>query len=249
MSGRYPFPRYASVLTCAPSTIVTAPRPITSSVWSAWTIAHVSSSSPMPRSDGDCATTASSRPIRPRCSKCWSITTPCRIPSPADSCAIRFFGRRPRPAERHHVRRHRARAGRRAGEHGAAVVRQEDRVGQPRPGHDRGQPRLVPAREEHAGRVARALATVAGSSASSRSSGRRPVTRPIPRPRNSSRYSSVACSPSEEAVEITTTCPSGPPANSANRARIALSRILSSAPPITMTGPAAPIPRRTTTRP
>src|SRR6188768_3074408 len=37
---------------------------------------------------------------------------------------------------------------------------------------------------------------------------------------------------------MTTTCPSSPPANFANRERITLSRTLSSAPPITITGPA-----------
>src|SRR6187200_2207098 len=37
---------------------------------------------------------------------------------------------------------------------------------------------------------------------------------------------------------MTTTCPSSPPANFANRDRITLSRTLSSAPPITITGPA-----------
>src|SRR6266545_5010400 len=47
-------------------------------------------------------------------------------------------------------------------------------------------------------------------------------------------------SPSEEAVAITTTWPSGPPAKVANRDRISLSRTLSSAPPISMTGPAPP---------
>ncbi len=41
---------------------------------------------------------------------------------------------------------------------------------------------------------------------------------------------------------MTTTCPSPPPANFANRDRMALSRSLSSAPPITITGPAVPSP-------
>ena len=106
-----------------------------------------------PSSDGDCAITASSRPNRPRCSKCWSTTTPSRTPSPAASCAMRCLGVSPRAAERHHVRRHRARAGGGPGEHGAAVVRPVDRVGEARAGDDRGQAELVPAREEDRGRV------------------------------------------------------------------------------------------------
>jgi hypothetical protein len=50
-------------------------------------------------------------------------------------------------------------------------------------------------------------------------------------------------SPSDEAVEITTTCPSEPPDASANRDRITLSRNLSSAPPINITDPAVDIGR------
>jgi hypothetical protein len=46
---------------------------------------------------------------------------------------------------------------------------------------------------------------------------------------------SVAAWPSEEAVEMTTILASAPPASRANRARIVLSRTLSSAPPITIT--------------
>jgi len=65
-----------------------------------------------------------------------------------------LLGRLPRATERHHVRRHRARAGGGAGEHGAAVVCSVDRVGQTCAGDDRGQPELVPAREEHRGRIA-----------------------------------------------------------------------------------------------
>ena len=90
--GRYPFVWNASVTTFAPSTMVTAPRPMTSRVWSGWMIAAVSSSRPSPISDGDCATAASRRPSRVRCSKCWSMTTPRTIPRPADICAIRCFG-------------------------------------------------------------------------------------------------------------------------------------------------------------
>src|SRR5258705_5546834 len=41
---------------------------------------------------------------------------------------------------------------------------------------------------------------------------------------------------------MTATLPSAPPGNRANRVRIALSRTLSSAPPMTMTGPAVPSP-------
>ena len=41
-------------------------------------------------------------------------------------------------------------------------------------------------------------------------------------------------------MEITTTWPSAPPANFVNRETITLSRTRSSAPPITITGPAAP---------
>ncbi len=41
---------------------------------------------------------------------------------------------------------------------------------------------------------------------------------------------------------MTTTWPSRPPANFTNRDRMALSRNLSSAPPITITGPAVPRP-------
>ena len=55
---------------------MTAPRPTTSSRVPSRTTAAVSSSIPMPSSDGDWATSDSSRPYRLRCSKCWSITTP-----------------------------------------------------------------------------------------------------------------------------------------------------------------------------
>ena len=145
-----------------------------------------------------------------------------------------------RPAERHHVRGHGARPGARPGEHGAAVVRQEERVAEPRPRHHRGEPRLVPAGEEDAGRalqrrddgrVVRLLALLGSQT-------RSPC--PEPSPGTAPGTCSVARSPSEEAVEMTTTRPSGPPANFANRDRIALSRSLSSAPPITITGPGGP---------
>ena len=135
---------------------------------------------------------ARSRPIRPRCSKCWSITTPLQDAEPRGELRHAVLGRRPRPAERHHVRRHRARACGRPREHGAAVVREEQRVAEPGAGDHRRQARLVPAGQEHAGRVLQRRAA-AGSSASSRSSGRSPVTSPRPSPRNSSRYISVAC--------------------------------------------------------
>ena len=142
-----------------------------------------------------------------------------------------------RTAERHHVRRHRARAGGGPGEHGAAVVRPVDRVGEAGAGDDRGEAELVPAGKEDRGRVVQG-AGERGASASDRSSGRRPVTRPIETleqlpvafggdvaERGRSRYDDVAPGPSGEA---------------ANRDRISLSRTLSSAPPISMTGPAPP---------
>ena len=56
------------------------------------------------------------------------------------------------------------------------------------------------------------------SLASSRTSGRMPRTSPMPICRNSDRYSSVASSPSEEAVEMTTTRASVPPASETKRA-------------------------------
>ena len=89
----------------APSTIVTAPRPMTSSVWSGNTIAAVSSSRPSPSSDGDWATTASRRPSRVRCSKCWSMTTFVHQAEAGRHLGHAVLRRRPRCAERHHVRR------------------------------------------------------------------------------------------------------------------------------------------------
>ena len=67
----------------------------------------------------------------------------------------------------------------------------------------------------------------------------RPTTSPIPSPVKSSRYSAVAWSPSDDAVEITTTLPGLALGELARTGRgSTLSRSLSSAPPITMTGPA-----------
>ena len=190
---------------------MTAPRPITWIVWSACTIAHVSSSSPMPSRDGEPATIASSRPMRPRCSKCWSITSPWRMPRPAESCAMRFLGVEP---DRPNATMCEAMALAPADVPASTAPRscaRNERVAEARPGHHRGQPRLVPAGEVDARWRPAAPRPTTGSSASSRSSGRSPVTVPMPSSRNSSRYISVASSPSEEAVEMTTTCPSGPP--------------------------------------
>jgi hypothetical protein len=110
----------------------------------------------------------------------------------------------PRAAERHHVRGHRARPRRCPREDGPSVVCPVDRVGEPGPGDDRGETELLPPVRKTAVASLR-VAAAPGSSASDRSSGRRPVTRPMPRSPNSSRYRSVATSPSDEAVAMTTT--------------------------------------------
>src|SRR5205809_78433 len=79
-------------MTSDPSTIVTDPRPLTSRMSLASMIAAVSSSSPRPINEGDWATTASSRPRRVRCSKCWSTTTLTSKPRPTETCAMRCLG-------------------------------------------------------------------------------------------------------------------------------------------------------------
>ena len=71
---------------------MTAPLPITCIVWSANTIAQVSSSTPTPRSDGDCATSASSRPIPAALLEVLVDHDPVQDAEPADNCTIRFFG-------------------------------------------------------------------------------------------------------------------------------------------------------------
>ncbi len=92
MIGRCRFTSYASVWMCAGSSIVTDPLPSTSRMPFGLTSAAVSSSIPIPSSAGDCATRASSRPNRLRCSKCWSMSTPGRSPRPALICVMRCFG-------------------------------------------------------------------------------------------------------------------------------------------------------------
>jgi hypothetical protein len=72
--------------------MVTAPLPSTSSTPLGVTSAAVSSSMPMPSSAGDCATRASRRPIRLRCSKCWSTSAPGSSPRPALIWVMRCFG-------------------------------------------------------------------------------------------------------------------------------------------------------------
>ena len=62
--------------------------------------------------------------------------------------------RRAGRAERDHVRRHRRRPGRRPGDDRAVPEPLEDRVGEPRPADRRGEPELVAAGQEDAGRVA-----------------------------------------------------------------------------------------------
>ena len=107
-----------------------------------------------PSSDGDCATTASSRPSRVRCSKCWSMTTSLSRPRPADICAMRCFGVAPEapnaimcsamalaPAEVPAT----AAPRRVRGQDGAARGASRD--------DDGGQPELVPAGQEDAGGV------------------------------------------------------------------------------------------------
>jgi hypothetical protein len=69
--------------------------------------------------------------------------------------------------------------------------------------------------------VASSTASISrGSFASSRTRGRMPRTSPTPICRNTERYSSVASSPRDEAVEMTATRASLPPANEMKRARI-----------------------------
>ena len=80
------------------------------------------------------------------------------------------------------------------------------------------------------------------SLASSRTSGRMPRTSPMPIWRKSDRYSSVASSPSDEAVEMITIRASLPPASATKRARIWRWRSLSSAPPIISRWPARACP-------
>ena len=116
--------------------------------------AQVSSSIPIPSSDGDCATSARSRPIRPRCSKCWSITMPCDDPETRRELDHPVLRGRPGGAVGDHVARHRARARARAGEDRAAVVRVRDGVAQPRAGDHLREPGLVAPGQEDAGRVA-----------------------------------------------------------------------------------------------
>ena len=72
--------------------MVTDPLPSTSITPDGLTRAAVSSSMPMPSSAGDWATSASSRPMRFRCSKCWSMITPGSSPRPALICVIRCLG-------------------------------------------------------------------------------------------------------------------------------------------------------------
>ena len=60
----------AEMFSFAGSRMVTDPLPMTSITPAGLTSAAVSSSMPMPSSAGDWATSASSRPIRFRCSKC-----------------------------------------------------------------------------------------------------------------------------------------------------------------------------------
>ena len=72
--------------------MVTDPLPSTSITPDGLTSAAVSSSTPMPSRAGDCATSASSRPIRFRCSKCWSMITPGSRPRPALIWVMRCFG-------------------------------------------------------------------------------------------------------------------------------------------------------------
>ena len=62
---------------------------------------------------------ASSRPSRFRCWKCWSMITPGRTPSPAAIWAMRCLGVAPLRPERDHVAAHRGGPGAGAGDDGA----------------------------------------------------------------------------------------------------------------------------------
>ena len=92
--------------------------------------------------------------------------------------------------------------------------------------------------------ASRTASIAAGSLASSRVNGRRPRTSGMPSDRKRDWYSSVASSPSEEAVEMTATRASAPPASEAKRDRIWRCRSLSSAPPMISRCPARGPPDR-----
>ena len=149
---------------------------------------------------------------------------------------------RTRLAEGDHVRGEGGRARARPREHDAPVVGVGDGVAHARPGDDLGQPRLVPAGEEHAGR-AESSSTAAGSSASCRSSGRIPLTSHAESLEQlavglGGRVAERGRGRDHDHVAV------APPASSANVERIALSRKRSSAPPMIITGPAPPTARR-----
>ena len=112
----------------AGSRIVTDPLPSTSRMPFGLTSAAVSSSMPMPSSAGDWATSASSRPNRLRCSKCWSMSTPGQQPEAGAHLGHALLRRRAARAERDHVAGDRRGAGARAGDDRAVPVAIDDRL-------------------------------------------------------------------------------------------------------------------------
>ena len=217
------------------------PRPMTSIARFGCTIAHVSSSSPRPMSDGDCAIAHSSRPRRrallevliddvpsTRSRPAAVCTLPCRGVAPGCPKAIMCEASALAPADVPAIAAPRSWARCRA-------------LVQPRAGHDRGQPQLVAPGEEDRRWRRSGAGRPRACRPRARSCGCRPVDARRPRARGRApRRGCSASSPISDAVAITATLASAPPASRTNRFRICRPRSLSSAPPISMIGPAPP---------
>src|SRR4051794_41162132 len=112
----------------------------------------VSSSMPIPSTRGLWATAPSSRPIRPRSAKCWSMMTFRTSPSPGAMWRSPDpVGLAARALDQHGVAHH-GRAGRGAGEHAPAGVDVSDALFDGRVADLAGDAQLVSSGEENSAR-------------------------------------------------------------------------------------------------
>ena len=197
----------------------------------------------MPSRAGDWATSASRRPIRFRCSKCWSMITPGSRPRPALIWVMRCFGVAPLvPKATMWVLMAEAPALVPAT---IAPCRWRSMIARPSP-----VPPITLDRRSWLPPVmkmpvaSRTASIAAGWLASSRVSGRRPRTSGMPSERKSDWYSSVASSPERGGRRDDRHARIGPPAREAKRDRIWRCRSLSSAPPMISRCPARGPPDR-----
>ena len=198
-----------------PSRIVTAPRPTTRRTsWPSSTVtaAQVSSSTPIPSSWGDCDDDHQQPAVAVALVEVLVDHASCEQAEAGRDLGHPLLGGRPAGAERDHVGRLDAGAGRGAADDGAALV------GARRSASPNGVPQMIADSLSWLPPVMKM--PVASSSSGdqvgvvrprSRLSGRTPTTSPAPSLRNSASYTSTTSSPRLDAVGITAIRASAPP--------------------------------------